>query len=261
MRAGAYQFRVTGDPEVNFRHIRAGAEEAGKAGVRLLLFPECAVTGYPPRSIHAASDVDFEKVSRIHDRIQELAEKHKIYVVAGTMIKEEDSCFNCAMVFMPDGKRMIYRKRALWGWDRESFAEGHDAGIFTADSMKIGVRICFEVRFPEYFRELYREQTDLNLILFYDEAERENPERYDLIRGHIRTRAVENVCPVMTCNTCPPFQTAPTMLADRSGKVLAEAERGKEGLLVYDIENSMLNFGETGRKTVSDLLVYGKKRT
>ncbi len=52
MRAGAYQFRVTGDPEVNFRRIRAGAEAAGKAGVRLLLFPECAVTGYPPRSIN-----------------------------------------------------------------------------------------------------------------------------------------------------------------------------------------------------------------
>ena len=260
MRAGAYQFRVTGDPEVNFRRIRAGAEAAGKAGVRLLLFPECAVTGYPPRSINAESDVDFEKVSRIHDRIQELAENHQMYVVTGTMIKEKNRYCNCAMVFMPDGKRMIYRKRALWGWDRENFTEGHDAGIFSADSLKIGIRICFEVRFPEYFRELYREQTDLNLILFYDEADQENPERYDLIRGHIRTRAVENVCPVLTCNTCPPFQTAPTVLCDRSGRVLAEAEPGSERLLVYDVENSPLNFGENGRKTISDSLVYGEKR-
>ena len=155
---------------------------------------------------------------------------------------------------------MIYRKRALWGWDRENFTEGHDAGIFSADSLKIGIRICFEVRFPEYFRELYREQTNLNLILFYDEADQEKPERYDLIRGHIRTRAVENVCPVLTCNTCPPFQTAPTVLCDRSGRVLAEAEPGSEGLLVYDVENSPLNFGENGRKKISDSLVYGEKR-
>lgn len=260
MRAGAYQFRVTGDPEVNFSRIRAGTEEAGKAGVRLLLFPECAVTGYPPRSIHTASDVDFEKVSRIHDRIQELAENHQMYVVAGTMVKEKDRYCNCAMVFMPDGNRMIYRKRALWGWDRDNFMAGQDAGVFMADTLKVGIRICFEVRFPEYFRELYREQTDLNIILFYDEADREDPERYSLIRGHIQTRAVENVCPVLTCNTCSPFQTAPTVLFDRSGKPLAEAEKGKEGLIFYDLERGPLNFGETGRKEISDFLCNKKKR-
>ncbi len=34
-----------------------------------------------------------------------------------------------------------------------------------------GVRICYEVRFPKFFRELYKKSTDLNVILFYDVAE------------------------------------------------------------------------------------------
>ena len=41
-------------------------------------------------------------------------------------------------------------------------------GIFEIAGISVGVRICFEVRFPEYFRELYARKTDLNVVLFYD---------------------------------------------------------------------------------------------
>ena len=255
MRIGAYQFRVTGDPRHNFTRIRAGIEEAAKEGVRFLAFPECAVTGYPPRCIRTASDVDFETVTHIHGQLQELSEKHQMFLVIGTIVQEGSLFYNTAMVFSPDGKRTCYRKRALWGWDRENFTEGCDLGVIKADSLKIGIRICFEIRFPEYFRELYKEQTDLNLILFYDESDRDDPERLSLIRGHIQTRAVENVCHILTCNTASEFQTAPTGIYDRSGRILAESVTGKEGLVVYDLGDIPLNFGEEGRKMISDLLV------
>ena len=73
-----------------------------------------------------------------------------------------------------------------------------------------------------------------------------------MIRGHIQTRAVENVCPILTCNSCSPFQTAPTVLFDRSGRALAEMENGKEGLLFGELEPGPLSFGEQGRKEISD---------
>ena len=255
MRIGAYQFAVTGSIENNYAHIKAGIEKAFQSGVRLLLFPECAVTGYPPHCLPSSADVDFDQVLRVHHQIQTLSEQYQMYIVAGTIIKEHDKYYNSAAVFCPDGKQEVYSKRALWGWDRENFSQGQQAGVFHADSLKVGIRICFEVRFPEYFRELYREQTDLNLILFYDRTDQENPERYRLIQGHIQTRAVENVCYTLTCNTCAPFQTAPTGMYDRSGWMVSELEKGKEGLLFYDLEKAPLNFGELGRKEISDLLM------
>ncbi len=254
MRIGAYQFRVTGDAETNFARIREGIAKAADAGVRLLVFPECAVTGYPPRSIPSPSAVDFSVVDRIHGELGELAEKHRMYLAVGTILRDETGFFNSAVVFRPDGNRETYTKRALWGWDRDNFSAGHDPGVFEVDSLRIGIRICYEVRFPEYFRELYRQKTDLNIILFYDVSSREYPDRLDLIRGHIRTRAVENVCPVLTCNTSSGFQTAPTGFYDRSGKVLAEAGVGKEGLVFCDFEQTPPSFGEQGRKEISDLL-------
>lgn len=83
--------------------------------------------------------------------------------------------------------------------------------------------------------------------------------RYDLIRGHIRTRAVENVCNTLTVNTIYPYQTATTVLYDKSGKELCYLERNIEGLLVYNLENREMDFGERGRKELSDLLVNETK--
>lgn len=150
---------------------------------------------------------------------------------------------------------MIYHKRALWGYDKDNFCEGKNNGVFVIDGIKIGIRICYEIRFPEFFRELYKEKTELNLVLFYDVSDKDDIERYELIKAHIRTRAVENVCYTLTADTIRPYQTAPTALFDRSGYVLRELTRNTEDLLVYDLSETSLNFGELGRKSISDLLL------
>ena len=170
-------------------------------------------------------------------------------------MKKQEKIYNSAVVFVPNCKPFVYSKRALWGYDKDNFSSGHDVGVFRFLDRIIGVRICFEVRFPEYFRELYREETDLNIILFYDISKQEDLQRYELIRSHIRTRAVENVCHILTVNTSAAFQTAPTALFGRSGQILIEQSRNKEGLLWYDLDFSPLDFGEQGRKAISDLLV------
>ncbi len=59
LRLAAYQFSVTGDTRANPRLMCAAAIQAAVRGVRLLAFPECALTGYPPRDIPAPADIDF----------------------------------------------------------------------------------------------------------------------------------------------------------------------------------------------------------
>ena len=92
-------------------------------------------------------------------------------------------------------------------------------------------------------------------MLFFDENDNVDLDRYSMIKGHIQTRAVENVCPILTRNTCSVFQTAPTGFFDRSGKMLAVMEKEKEGLLVCEFEYNPLTFGEEGRKLISDSLM------
>jgi len=199
--------------------------------------------------------VDYAALDVAHKELQTLANWHQIYLIVGTISETAEGVRNTSRIIRPGKTALLYHKRALWGWDRDNFVPGTEPGIVELDGLKIGVRICFEVRFPEYFRELYRQKTDLNAILFYDVSDWDDTGRYDLIRGHIRTRAVENVCPILSVNATHPYQTAPTMLTDASGAVLVEEERGREVLMVFDFQTKQPDFGECGRKELSNQLL------
>ena len=213
------------------------------------------MTGYPPRVLPSSAAVDFAALGEAHKALQLLADRLQMYLIVGTMTKTERGVHNTARIIRPGKSALLYHKRALWGWDRDNFLPGNEPGIVEIDGLRIGVRICFEVRFPEYFRELYRQKTDLNVILFYDVSDRDDTDRYGLIRGHIRTRAAENACPILSVNAIHPYQTAPTMLTDASASVLSEAKRNRENLTVFDFVPTQPDFGERGRKELSDWLL------
>lgn len=255
MRIGAYQFSVTGDVNSNFSKIKYAVNEAKEKQIDLLVFPECALTGYPPRDFKSSAEVNFAKLDIIYNELQQSCNLLDINVIVGTITQENDRYYNTALFFSPFGERQSYKKRALWGWDKDNFEIGNDEGVFQVGDWKIGIRICFEIRFPEYFRELYKEQTNINIVMFYDVSDKEDVFRYEMIKSHIVTRAVENVTYTLSVNTISPYQTAPTILFDRSGHVLSEAVRNEEGLLIYDLEKKEIDFGETGRKEVTDWLL------
>ena len=254
MRIAAYQFAVCGDMRRNFAAMQAAVSEAATQKAELLIFPECALTGYPPRDIPAASDVDFTLMADLLDALGDMATKHGMHIVVGTITRTDGQIHSSAAILRPDGERQFYHKRALWGWDRDNFVPGADDIAFSMGNFKIGVRICYEVRFPEYFRELYAAGSDLNLALFYDTADADDPERYEIIKSCLRTRAAENVCPILSVNAVQTFQTAPTAFFDASGRVLYELERNTSGLLVCDFEARKANFSEQGRRCISDAL-------
>ena len=98
--------------------------------------------------------------------LQKLADELDIHIIVGTINYVDSKYYNRAYLVSPNKAKRWYDKRALYGWDEDNFAPGDENGIYEIDGIKIGVRICFEVRFPEYFRELYRENTDLDIVLF-----------------------------------------------------------------------------------------------
>ena len=76
-----------------------------------------------------------------------------------------------------------------------------------------------------------------------------------MIRGHLQTRAVENVTTTISVNSISPFQTAPTMVFGKSGQCIKECVRNKSELMIYDFEKTENDFGEMGRTSISDTLM------
>lgn len=62
MRIGAYQFPVTGSIKINREKIVQAIHGANDEKVKLLIFPECSLTGYPPRDVDNPSNVDFDEL-------------------------------------------------------------------------------------------------------------------------------------------------------------------------------------------------------
>ena len=259
MKVATFQFAVSSDVSKNLEIIERAIIQAEKNGVELLVFPECALTGYPPRDIKSSSEVDFDLVHESCVRLKETCDKSGVAFILGMIAKENGQIFNRAVFFAPGEKCKIYEKRALWGWDRDNFVAGKDAGIVDYKGFRIGIRICFEVRFPEYFRELYKAGADLAVVLFYDVSDTDDMERYNLIKGHLQTRAVENVFTVISANSISPFQTAPSAIIGRSGQILQECNRNEQCFAEYDLQEQEYDFGERGRKEITDELLTNQR--
>ena len=259
MRIGAFQFRASGNLRENHAKITGAIEQAAAETVRLLVFQECAACGYPPVERPDVQSIDFALLQGNMKEIAALARQHNMYIALGT-IENRDGCFfNAIHVIDPHGKTLgVYGKRALWGWDTDAlshFTRGGSNRIFTVDGLKIGFRICFEVRFPEYFRELYREGARLCFVSFCDVGGKENPGRFELIKAHLQTRAVENIMTVVSVNSISGFQSAPTAVIDHNGLVVLEAPKNREHLLVYDYTEPKADFGMEGRRVHNDILL------
>jgi len=248
MKIGVFQFSASYNISDNHEAIKRGIIMASKDKVRLLVFQECATCGYPPIETPAIEKINFEILDSYLMEIKKLATEYDMYIALGTIRRHNSNHYNSIQLISPNGELIgNYDKRALWGWDLDNYKQGETLGIFQIDDVKIGFRICFEVRFPEYFRELLKENVELCFVSFCDVQSEDSIERYNMIKAHLITRAVENVMTIVSVNSTSHYQTAPTAVIDINGSIVSEAPRNQEYLIVYDYKAPVMGFGQKGR--------------
>lgn len=108
---------------------------------------------------------------------------------------------------------------------------GKTNGIFELDGVKMGVGICFDLRFPEYFRELIKEGAE---ILFL-------PSHFRKTTGEIawnvltRARAIENQVYFCACNQTGDGICGNTTVISYEGEILSTLETD-QGILVQELD-------------------------
>ena len=155
----AAQFAVTRDIHRNLGHILALSRKAKKRGARVVLFPECALSGYPGANMPDLSEVDPRALRKGLRRIAGLAKALGITIVCGTARPGtgRPAWKNSLLVFNPKGKRILaYDKTALTDSDKKHFRAGRTDPVFTVDGVRFGCQICFDIRFPEGYRRLFK---------------------------------------------------------------------------------------------------------
>ena len=239
MRLALAQINTTvGDLDGNRERILSGLADAKAAGADVVLFPELAVTGYPPEdlllrpSFIQAAERSLAQIAR---------EARGIAVLVGTPHLDRDLYNACAVCAGGEVKAM-YRKRFLPNYgvfdEHRYFAPGRDLFLLEHGEVLAGPTVCEDIWQPgppATDLALAGAQLIVNISAspFHVGKEREREQM-------LQTRARDNVCYVAFVNAVGAQDElvfdGHSVVLDDEGEVLARAPGFEEALLVVDIE-------------------------
>ena len=241
-KAAAYQMTVGVDTLQNFLRIQKAVATAAESGARVIALPECAISGYPPHHFGSADEIDALAIAETNEKVRELAGRHGIWIVVGTILISSEGLLNSALVISDEGELVgRYDKIHLMPEDKKFFVPGTGARVFHAGEAPFGVLICYDARFPEPFR--YLRERGARFIVTISNACGGDTWKLPVLEGTYRARASENSCFVIAVNAAGPLQMATSRICDPLGLDLASAEVDREELIFADVD---LSETETG---------------
>jgi len=252
MKIAVFQFGSNENIHNNFIAIKRAVTQAHENKVRLLVFHECAICGYPPRETDI-NKINFDVLNNCMKEIEQLAKKYDMYIAVGTIRRIESKNYDSITLINPYGEIVgNYDKRALLGYEADDYVNGNSLGVYEIDNIKVGFRICSEARFPELFRELIKAEAELCFVCFSDVSDNDLIGRYEMVKSALKTRAAENAITVVSVNSSSKYQTAPTAVFDCFGEMIKEAPKNEEYLLVYDYVTPEFNY--RARSVIQNLI-------
>ncbi|HYW69852.1 MAG TPA: carbon-nitrogen hydrolase family protein [Pyrinomonadaceae bacterium] len=235
-----------GDPQTNLSKIVSSLREAAERDARIVMFPECALTGYAFDSLSEAVPVAEPIDGPSSEAIAAACRETGTYAVVGFIEREQEKFYNTAMLVGPDGVVGGYRKVHLpfIGIDRYLTPGDREFQVFDLPFGKVGVNICYDISFPESARVLKLKGAELiALITNWPEAAWRSPE---FVAG---TRALENHLFYAATDRVGIERgwkfIGRSKIVDCNGDTLAEAGAENEELLVAAID-----FGEANRNRI-----------
>jgi len=248
MKIGVIQICSSLCPEENIKKIRGFLDMAADIGVTAVFLPECF---YSMSDGLTASSHLVSYDNHHYKAILKLAKDYGIYILGGSAATLTDQgivnrCYN----FDTHGKDLgFYDKIHLFSCDIEGkngerkiinegdiYLPGQESKVINAGELKIGLSICFDVRYPKMYQE-YKDQ-GVNLITISAAFTRPTGQAH--WHTLIRARAIENQCfvvaPAQWGKHNERIETfGHSLVVDPWGEVLADAGEG-EKLIVAEID-------------------------
>ena len=235
LRVAVGQFKLEPDLEKNLKKIQEYLDDAAAKNVDLIVFPELALTGYPPKDIKKLDYVNQKKTEEALLIIQNRAKELSIAIAMGIVWLDHESVWRNRAIFINEQGKIIasYDKIQQTGHERKFFVDGDRLPVFTWRGLHLGMLICMDMRFPELWR-LMRMQ-DVNLMLHLAAAYGDNEWKLPVLEGTMRCRAAENGYFIVSCNNAGPIPMMTSAIYNPKGLIMARANFAIEEIVVSDI--------------------------
>ena len=247
IRIALCQMNVVDNKEENLNKASLMIAESVNENADFIVLPE--MFNCPYSNDKFIEYCEKEKDSPTLARISALAREHKVYILAGSIPeKEKEKLFNTSYLFDKSGNIIAkHRKMHLFDIDvkdRITFKEsdvltaGNDFTIADTEFGKIGIGICYDIRFPELARIMVENGA---LILFYHGAFNmtTGPAHWELL---FKSRALDNqvycvgVAPALN-EDASYHSFGHSIITNPWGDIIAEADT-KEELIIGEIDLS-----------------------
>ncbi len=210
-----------GDVRKNLNTMQQLAVEAGRRGSHLLVLPELWSTGY---ALDQSKELANTLNTGMFTQVTTIAQQNKLSIVGSILEKRGVEVTNSAAFFAPNGRMMgVYRKIHLFRlMDEDKWLQAGSAPL-TIDLPwgNTGLAICYDLRFPELFRQYAVEGAKMIIISAEWPAV-----RVEHWRTLLQARAIENQCYIVATNAVE--ETGDTvfgghsMIVDPWGKIVIE---------------------------------------
>jgi predicted amidohydrolase len=224
------------EPERNLDACIARVDEAAAQGAELVVLPECAIPGYMFDSLEEALPFAEELPGPTSEAFERECRRLGVHVVCGLLERDGDRIRNSAILVGPDGLIGTYRKTHLpfLGIDR-FVTPGDELQVWETPLGRIGLEICYDLRFPEVTRTLALRGADI--VAHPTNFPMAAKTQTEVIT---RARAAENRIYLLTSNRVGKERSGEfcgwSQIVDPYGARLAEADETEEALLVADVE-------------------------
>lgn len=206
VKAAVVQMVSGRDPVLNLESAATLVAEAAQQGAQLIVLPENFAV-YNPVDLPSLAEIAGDPQAPFQSFMSRLAKQHRIWLVGGSIPvrpardDNDPRVFSSCLVYSPEGELVArYDKLHLFDVDitdaqgryRESerFRYGDSVVVFDTPFARIGVAVCYDLRFPELFRALTERGAEIIVL----------PSAFTRLTGQahweilVRARAIENTC-------------------------------------------------------------------
>jgi predicted amidohydrolase len=233
------QFAVSESIQRNSRSICRYIRKAGAAGADIVHFSECALSGYVGTDFPNFDNYDWDLLKAETLKIMALASEQKIWVALGSThrLTEPNKPHNSLYLINPKGEiEDRYDKRFCTTGELKRMTPGDRFVNFEVKGVKCSLLICFDLRFPELYRQLYKEGVNCILQSFYNARQSGPSIHTHIMRQTMQSHAATNHFWVSMANSSGYFSPYPSCFIQPDGKIVKQLRANHSGMMINTVD-------------------------
>ena len=230
---------IIGEVEANINKVKDLLEYRLPSDSDVLVLPEVWTVGWDCASFRASAQTLGE--GSVHDFLSYIAKKNSINIIGGSYITIKDGkYYNTCPVYDRSGNLIAaYSKNHLYsyyGCDEDKYVSAGDSPVMVElDDVKFGLTICYDIRFPEIFREYRKAGADLLVNMAAWGISKPLP--WEVLT---RSRAIENQAYMVALTQSghikgDEWNIGHSRIIDYLGETIAEIKDQKQGIITCEI--------------------------